>query len=124
VLQKRLDLIERTAQLAGKAPGIDDVWSAYLKEISASAKRSGLPTHDPSLSNKLGEYNGEFQSVLYLDALFFGSKTREAIAAFNLTTKPRPYWDISADDMNRLLGAMASELQVSPVSQSVEKAAK
>src|SRR5438477_650424 len=63
VLQKRLDLIERTAQLIGRAPGMDDVWQAYLKEIGRTAI-SAKPSHDPAISTKLGEYNGEFRATL------------------------------------------------------------
>lgn len=71
ILQKRLDLIERTAQLSGKAPGIDDVWQTYLRGINSAVKRGVVPSPEPVLSEKLGEYNGQFRAVLELDALFW-----------------------------------------------------
>jgi hypothetical protein len=124
VLQKRLDLIERTAQLAGKAPGMDDVWQAYLKEIPTSVKKGVEPLHDPALASKLGEYNGEFQATLTLDALFFGPKTQAEIAELKGTPGPLPYWKIPPERMNRLISAMAAELHAPPVEQEAEKSAK
>lgn len=120
VFQKRLDLIERTAQLAGRAPGIDDVWQRYLQEVSASVKKGALPSHDPTLSEKLGEYNGQFRAVLELDALYFGPKTRAAIASLKPKEVPLPYWNFPSDGLSRLLSAMDSELKAPPVGQSVE----
>jgi hypothetical protein len=122
LLQKRLDLIERTAQLAGKAPGMEDVWQAYLKEIGTSVKKGDpLPSHDPALSEKLAEYNGQFRAILELDTLFFGPKTRAELASLKGKTDPLPYWEYPADNMSHLLAAMANELQAPPVGQTATK---
>jgi hypothetical protein len=54
VFQKRLDLVERTSELAGRAPGLDDVWQRYLEEIRTSIVKGNLPSHDPAIAEKLG----------------------------------------------------------------------
>ena len=115
VLQKRLDLIERTATLAGEAPGINDVWQVYLSRIDASVKRGALPTPDPVLSEKLGDYNGQFRATLQLDAIFFGPKTRAALASLKGGKQVLPYWNYPEDNVSKLLLAMTEELQVPPV---------
>jgi hypothetical protein len=120
VFQKRLDLIERTSQLAGKAPGLNDVWQRYLQEIRASPKNGAPESPDTSLSEKLGEYNGQFRAMLEMDALFFGPKTREAIASLKPAGASMPYWEYPTDGMNRLLSAMGSELQSAPVGSTAE----
>lgn len=115
ILQKRLDLIERTADLAGQAPGIQDVWQLYLDRISASVKRGVLPPFDPTLSEKLGEYNGQFRATLQLDAIFFGPKTRTAIASLKGDRSVLPYWNFPEENVARLLSAMTAELDAPPV---------
>jgi hypothetical protein len=118
VFQKRLELIERTSQLAGRAPGMQDVWQLYLKEAIAVSKRDKLPTVDPALSEKLADYNGQFRAVLELDALFFGPKTRADLASLKGTKGSLPYWEFPQENMHRLLSTMASELQAPPVGQA------
>jgi hypothetical protein len=90
VLQKGLDLIDRTAQLLGRAPGIEDVWQTYRKEIGRSIKKGSLPSPDLALATKLGEYNGEFRATLEMDNLFFGPNTRIASTALDLVAHPPP----------------------------------
>jgi hypothetical protein len=123
VLQKRLDLIERTAQLIGRAPGMEDVWEAYLKEIGRTAI-GNEPSHDPAISTKLGEYNGEFRAILELDSLFFGPKTRAVIATLKGANDPLPYWKFPSANLDGLLSAMGSELQAAPVGQPTETGGK
>ena len=59
--QKRIDLIEHTAQLIGKAPGIEDVWQSYRKQLHLSSDKQSVLLPDVTLSDKLGSTMANFE---------------------------------------------------------------
>lgn len=63
---------------------------------------------DTALSEKLADYNGQFRGTLNLAALFFGDKTRNAIANSGLNNTP--YWNADPAKTDAILVAMHAEL--------------
>jgi len=51
-----------------------------------------------------------------MDSLFFGPETRKAILSFDLEN-PRPYWQISSEQLAALLKAMGRELAAGPITK-------
>lgn len=109
ILEKRIELIDETAKLIGEAPGIADLWGAYLGAIrdTTNKNRTYLAT-DTALSEKLAEYNGRYLSTLLLDDHYFGPKTHAAIQA--LSDEEGPWWEKSHQKTDALLIAMMGEL--------------
>lgn len=106
VLQKRSELIDKTASVFGKSPGISDVWRTYLNELD----KNKLEIKNTDLSEKLAQYNSEYYSVISLDQLYFGSKTRAVID--ELGKDGKPWWEISKDKTDKLLRTMVEELNI------------
>lgn len=101
ILAQRIALLDRAAKIFGKAPGIQDVWDKYT---------AGLGKSEPKLEvvEKLTEYQGEYQSVVYLSVIYFGPKTRAALK--ELSDEKVPWWNKQKSKQDALLGAMSEEL--------------
>lgn len=103
ILQQRIRLIDRAASIYGKAPGIRDVWVEYLKSDNDK------PKGNLELSEKLADYNSEFNAVINLSGIYFGPETRKALTA--MAENSSPWWEKDGKLVNQYLGAMASELK-------------
>lgn len=101
---QRLALIDRTARVFGKSPGLQDFWTLYVKELRSNSDSSKLPA---DLIDKLTEAQGEFQSVLFLSRAYFGPKTQAAIA--ELSDAEGPWWQKPKAKQDALIVAMLSE---------------
>ena len=75
ILEKRIEIIDRTAKIFGKSPGISELWGKHLKDVFSHNENK----IDKDLTEKLTEYQGEFQSVIYLASMYFGPKTNSAL---------------------------------------------
>lgn len=104
---QRLQLIDRTANIFGKSPGLQDVWVQYLEELAAKArgKSKNVP---PEVLEKITEAQGEFQSVIMLIPLYFGPKSTAALQG--LSDIKGPWWMKPREKRDALLVAMSQEV--------------
>ncbi|WP_298694156.1 hypothetical protein [uncultured Sulfuricurvum sp.] len=102
IIQQRIKIIDRTATIYGKAPGISGIWKIYLNQPESSNEQI-------ETSKILAEYNAEFNAVINLSNIYFGPKTRKAIKM--MADKKSPWWNKDSDLVSKYLGAMASELK-------------
>lgn len=109
ILDQRQLLIDRTAKIFGQSPGLDDLWSRYLEPIN---KPKALPklARPMDVTAKLMEAQGEFQSVLFLAAAYFGPKTKAAIA--DLGSTEGPWWTKPKVKQDALVSAMIEEMSL------------
>lgn len=100
ILAQRIALLDRAARIFGKAPGIQDVWNKYTASLKT----------EPQLEvvEKLSEYQGEYQSVVYLAVIYFGPKTRAALK--ELGDEKGPWWNKQKSKQDAFLVAMSEEL--------------
>lgn len=105
IINKRLEIIDRAAKVFGKSPGISDFWLMYIKntKIGNSENQASF-----SVTEKLTDYQGEFQSILWMSEIFFGPETKKSIA--NMGTEKGPWWEKSKDKQEKYINAMLSEL--------------
>lgn len=103
-VDQRFALIDRTAKVFGKSPGLQDLWERYRQELTANNGPGKMPA---DLIEKLAEAQGEFQSVLFLSQAYFGPKTREAID--ELSAAEGPWWQKPKAKQDALITAMLSE---------------
>lgn len=129
ILQKRIEIIERTSKILNKS-GVAEMLSGELdlrrkelelgKEVAAAAlgsksARTAVDKMNPdSVFGKfkearltLLEFHSEFAATLQLAKLFFGPSTNKAID--NMTKDPN-WWQAKPDTKSALLQAMNSEL--------------
>jgi hypothetical protein len=108
IFQQRLRVIEKAANVFGKIPGIEDIWDEYLHNIKMD-KEGGTqsPAH---LAEKLADYHGEFDSVMYLAGIYFGPKTKAAIEA--LVNEKEPWWGKNRKNRNAFMAALVEELSL------------
>ena len=116
IYEKRIELIDRTANIFGKSPGLQDVWSQYIEKTTVEqSKQSPI-----ELAEKLSEAQGEFQSVVFLSQAYFGPRTRSALA--DLSASSGPWWNKPKDKQDALLASMISEvtfgMTILPASQT------
>lgn len=108
VATRRVDLIEKLSQLLGRNSGMQDIWFAYVQTLSVDGQeKSAKP--DLTLSEKLGDYKGEYESVLIQAGLFFGPKTRSAIIEYE--NEDVPIFLKDTNKAKKIVEAMYSELQ-------------
>ena len=109
IFTQRMGIIDRSATIFGKSPGIQDFWRKYVSSLPETVD---LVKFDPSVEvvTKLTEYHGEFESVMNLAALYFGPKTRDAIRSIG--TEPGPWWNKSKEGRDAFIQAMVEELTV------------
>jgi len=105
---QRIALIDRTAKIFGKSPGLQDVWEQYLNEVAVHTRKKSK-TIPPEIIEKMTEAQGEFQSVIMLLPLYFGPKT---VAALKTLSDIRgPWWTKPKDKQDALLVAMSEEIK-------------
>lgn len=64
IIEQRIILVDRAAKIFGKSPGLQDIWKEHLDMI----KKGKV---DQLVVDKLTDAQGEFQSVIYLQYLFW-----------------------------------------------------
>ncbi len=106
ILNQRIAVLERASKIFGKAPGIQDVWSKYSKSFRNSKGELNNPPLD--IVEKLTDYQGEYQSVVSLAGIYFGPKTRTAIA--DMSSEKKPWWNKSKKNQDAFFAAMSTEL--------------
>lgn len=128
VLERRLELIERTCKTFNKS-GMPRVWNAEVdaryKEAQAeiaqflqrrdSRRRSSdldaklKSSTDTALANteRLIQFGADSSAVLSLDMIYFGPKTRGCIRE---VLKHRRWWEASKSELSAVLTAMCAEL--------------
>jgi hypothetical protein len=106
LLDQRLAIIDRTAKVFGRSPGLSDLWERYLKPIQ-KAKEAPELEKPPDVVEKLMDAQGEFQSVLFLAQAYFGPKTKAAIA--ELGADEGPWWTKPKAKQDALVAAMIEE---------------
>lgn len=105
IYQKRLHLIEETASVFAKSPGIQESFFQYKKNII-----SGDSGQNIQLSMQLADYNAEYYKILIEDQLYFGDETKKVI--FEMGEKNIPWWEQPKENVNKLLGTMHQELMI------------
>jgi hypothetical protein len=113
ILQRRGQLIEDTIRLANKgtAGSIHSLALEHSKVAAAASKdkAAALPElakgYDELL--KMNELKAEYGTLISMDAMFFGPKTRAAIVAID--AKPGVWWERKSDDWQPLFDAMYKE---------------
>ncbi|AOA04620.1 hypothetical protein BFC21_02005 [Pseudomonas sp. TMW 2.1634] len=106
IFDRRVDALERMTRLIARQPGIQDEWSAYQGFLKGAKAERSPPRES---SQRLESYNAEYQNVLMLAKLYFGSETTKAVEA--LTDVNSPWWMKSLDKQNAVLVAMTKELR-------------
>ena len=101
IVNQRIEIIDRASRIYGKAPGISDLWAKYLSEV-------GNSTVEIELAEKLAEYNGEYESVVWMAGLYFGPKTKEALKV--LSDERGPWWTKNPENVDKFMIAMYSEI--------------
>lgn len=97
IIQKRIDLIEKTSKLIGMNPGMIDLFNEYKKQVFGNKNYV-------QNSEKLLQYNAEYNSTILLVSMFFGKEVRNIIHSYS--EKSGPYWEKLN---NKLLEAMINE---------------
>ncbi|WP_275166187.1 hypothetical protein [Citrobacter koseri] len=102
IIDQRIQLIDRAANIFGQSPGLEDVWHNYHDAIN---KREV----DRSIIDRLSSAQGEFQSVVFLSAVYFGPKTRQALK--ELSDYPGPWWAKPKEKQDGLIVSMTEEIR-------------
>lgn len=102
VLNQRIIILDRAASIFGMSPGISDYWDEYLR---TKFSKGNQPVE---IIGKLTEYQGEFQSVVWLASVYFGPKTKAAIDS--LGNEVGPWWTKSKARQDAFMAAMFEEL--------------
>jgi len=111
IVNQRIEIINQAARIYGKEPGISDLWLIYLQETSDNIANGNIATqHSTELSEKLADYNSEYESVVWMAALYFGPKTREALAELGKETGP--WWTKNPDTVDEFMVAMVEEINL------------
>lgn len=106
IYKQRVHLIEETAGVFAKAPGIQEVFSQHIKDLISGR----APDQNIELSMKLADYNAEYYKILMEDQLYFGDETRKII--IEMGEKNMPWWDQPRENVDKLLIAMHKELML------------
>lgn len=133
ILDKRIDLIDKTTRILNRTEYAKvllaqiEYWSnendsgrvrALANVQRDKDKKPLLPYKDKSKEVLLGisksktaliELNSDFASLMQLNALYFGTETREAVKELITDGK---WWNIDKEEGELLLKAMHSELQI------------
>lgn len=99
-LSKRLEILEKSTRIFGKSPGIQDLWMTYRENINK--------TNNTALSKELAEYQGEFQTVIWLASIYFGQHTKDSIA--KMSSHEGPWWNKPKALQDSFIAAMREEL--------------
>ncbi|HHD7487392.1 TPA: hypothetical protein ACOVI5_002028 [Klebsiella oxytoca] len=101
IIEQRIILVDRTAKIFGKSPGLQDIWEGHLDMI----KKGKV---DQLVVDKLTDAQGEFQSIIYLSSVYFGPKTQQALKDFD--EAPGPWWTKPKDKQDNFVSSMALEI--------------
>ncbi|QBJ08184.1 hypothetical protein EYS10_06365 [Rahnella aquatilis] len=101
IIDQRINLVDRAAKVFGKSPGLQDEWKKYNDNLVKGKI-------DKSIVDKLTEVQGEFQSVVFLAAVYFGPKTKRALQ--ELGEAPGPWWEKPKDKQDNLIVSMTDEI--------------
>jgi hypothetical protein len=122
LLNKRIELVERTVRVLNQTAAAATLFSsANLSHIEGQQKilsninnreyKEGLETSIQSYLNtilKLEELRAEYATVLSLDVIYFGDKTRQAVQG--LSPETPKWWEVEQPKKKALLDAMQEEL--------------
>lgn len=110
VIKQRLELIQETSLVMGKAPGYDEIFQFHIinGQVILDEKNSSYFVNDPDISIQLAEYKGQYESVLILDTIYFGPNTSSAIQ--ELSKEKGPWWAKSRNKTDAVIIAMREEL--------------
>ncbi len=115
LVDKRIDLMERTAVLMSKSLAVQDMESASRRSSLAAIARLGL---DPGsivdvITESLDkqtlakcrflESQAEYETLLKLDAIFFGARTRRVVKEL---MNINPWWSVDAAQRAKLVAAL------------------
>ncbi|MFN1141754.1 hypothetical protein [Serratia quinivorans] len=101
IIEQRINIVDRAAKVFGKSPGLQDVWKEYNNMMSKGEV-------DQLIVDKLTEAQGEFQSIIFLSAVYFGPKTQQALK--DLSEVPGPWWTKPKEKQDNFVSAMALEI--------------
>lgn len=116
--QKRIELIERTVDLMGTSTAVIGQKKNYTKSfLTAMAKTAGDPTKAVGIISKMlkessearcniAEAHAEFMSLLALNEIFFGERTRTAVRALQETD---PWWEADSALKADLIEALKAD---------------
>jgi len=120
ILQKRIELADRTTRVVNRLPV-----AAYLSsvakidrldsQVAVLRKKSGVPASNASVEHivQAADIKTELLSVMTLDSLYFGPKTAQAVRNLNVAlSKKQSWWEVDGKYTQALLDAMGSELKV------------
>ncbi len=108
ILQKRIELVERTTKILYQTTGIEDLGNKYLTKIHFDPITNKISSDDLLLSEKLSNYYGDYVSVLELDQIFFGPETKKSITT--LLAEKEPFWAKTKEKNDAVIAAMTNEL--------------
>lgn len=132
VLNERIKLIERTANLltkASRAATLNTLIEGNLKTASRASEicialvkeiKEGdfcenleeLVEHIPEYNLELVNLTSDLSATMSLNSLYFCSETRKIITEFSNSSS---WWEVSQKTKQKLLNTMSSELQCSPL---------
>lgn len=118
LVDKRFELIERTVDLMGKSTAVIGQEKNYTRSfLTAMAKTAGDPTKAVGIISKMlkessetrcniAEAHAEFMSLLALDEIFFGERTRTAVRALQ---EADPWWEADSALKADLIEALKAD---------------
>ncbi|MEL5357824.1 hypothetical protein PTR06_00490 [Serratia ureilytica] len=101
IMEQRIILVDRAANIFGKSPGLQDIWKRHLDMMEKGSI-------DQLIVDKLTDAQGEFQSIIYLSSIYFGPKTQQALKDFD--ENPGPWWTKPKDKQDNFVSSMALEI--------------
>jgi len=128
IIEKRLDLLDRTVRIFNKADAAQflQLHGESLLQLNKADLEYAISKHRPgndaefrnSLDRlladrlQLSDMNVELGSVLTLDALYFGSRTRDMIGAIKQKEANGKWWELDGKSRTDLFDAMYQEMSV------------
>jgi len=116
--QKRIELIERSVNLMGKSTAVIGQDKNYTRSfLTAMAKTAGDPTKAVGIIStmlkessetrcNIADAHAEFMSLLALNEIFFGERTRTAVRALQETD---PWWEADSALKADLIEALKAD---------------
>ncbi|MCY4767005.1 hypothetical protein [Klebsiella aerogenes] len=101
IIDQRIKLIDRAANIFGKSPGLQDTFKEYSNGLSKGEI-------EQPVIDKITDAQGEFQSVVFLASVYFGPKTQKALK--DLSDINAPWWAKPKVLQDNLIMAMTTEI--------------
>ena len=101
IIDQRINLIDRAANIFGKSPGLQDTFKEYSDGFSKGKI-------EQSVIDKITDAQGEFQSVVFLASVYFGPKTQKALK--DLSDINAPWWAKPKALQDNLIVSMTAEI--------------